>query len=468
MEGEGESSLIVHSLADIYPGSSQAANERYRMMNKMFTEKLNVKPQYFARAPGRVNIIGEHIDYCGYGVFPMALEQDIVIAVAVNQDQKLRIFNTNEQFKSFECDCNDVKIDGINWYHYFLCGYKGICEALNLSTTVGMDVLVDGTIPKSAGLSSSSALVCCAGLATLRANNGSLSRVELAEVCAACERYIGTQGGGMDQSISFLAEGGKAKLIEFNPLRATNVNLPADSAFVISNCMVEMKKSETASTHFNVRVAECVISAKILAQCNNLKWKDIKTLGELQKTLDKDLNQMLQLIEKNLHKDPYTRQEICSILKIEDSDFEKHVVSSAAKDAALFKLYDRSLHVYSEANRVLTSKKICDEASSEASELLGRLMSESHSSCSSKYECSCPELDKLVEACMSCGSLGSRLTGAGWGGCAVSIVRKTDAKNFVRSLFEEYYACKGYKWEDADQILFSTEPGTGAALYLPN
>ena len=76
--------------------------------------------------------------------------------------------------------------------------------------------------------------------------------------------------------------------------------------------------------------------------------------------------------------------------------------------------------------------------------------------------------DKYYNLYRICGSLGSRLTGAGWGGCAVSIVRKKEAKDFVRRLFEKYYVSKGYTWKDADQILFSTEPGTGAALYLPN
>ncbi|TMS05748.1 N-acetylgalactosamine kinase [Larimichthys crocea] len=94
-------------------------------------------------------------------------------------------------------------------------------EKFGIAHLAGMSCVVDGTIPPSSGLSSSSALVCCAGLVTMEANQKSLSKVELAEICAKCERYIGTEGGGMDQSISFLAERGTAKLIEFQPLRAT-------------------------------------------------------------------------------------------------------------------------------------------------------------------------------------------------------------------------------------------------------
>jgi galactokinase len=114
----------------------------------------------------------------------------------------------------------------------------------------------------SAGLSSSSALVVCAALATLRASSLTLTRTELADLCAASERYVGTQGGGMDQAISCLAEADSAKLIDFNPLHVTNINLPSGSHFVITNSCVEANKA--AANYFNTRVAECRLSTQVL------------------------------------------------------------------------------------------------------------------------------------------------------------------------------------------------------------
>lgn len=118
-----------------------------------------------------------------------------------------------------------------------------------------------GSVPKSAGLSSSSALVVCSALTTLYANKLELTKSELAEICAISERYVGTQGGGMDQAISCLAEVGSAKLIDFNPLKVTNIELPEGSQFVITNSCVEMNKA--ASNHFNTRVAECRIASQV-------------------------------------------------------------------------------------------------------------------------------------------------------------------------------------------------------------
>ena len=133
--------------------------------------------------------------------------------------------------RSFNCSLPAIIEKDPNWYNYFLCGLKGIEEHYGTAIEFGIDVLVDGTIPPAAGLSSSSAFVCCAALTVMRLLQKSMTRVsmqrtenlsgvettrsscllqlELANVCQRCERYIGTEGGGMDQSISFLAEEGK-------------------------------------------------------------------------------------------------------------------------------------------------------------------------------------------------------------------------------------------------------------------
>ncbi len=96
----------------------------------------------------------------------------------------------------------------------------------------------------------------------------------MAERCASSEQYVGTQGGGMDQAISCLAESGSAKLIDFNPLRVHNITLPEGSQFIITNSCVEMNKA--ATNHFNTRVVECRLASQVLAKLQGLEWRKIK------------------------------------------------------------------------------------------------------------------------------------------------------------------------------------------------
>lgn len=145
---------------------------RFNEIGKYFESSFGMRPAFYARVPGRVNLIGEHIDYCGFFVLPMAIDQDIIVAVKVNNTNTINLVNFDfETYKNFSTSVDDLSIDtsAPKWYHYFLCGYRGIAENHDL-TYKGLDVVVKGTIPPSSGLSSSSALVCASALATAHAN----------------------------------------------------------------------------------------------------------------------------------------------------------------------------------------------------------------------------------------------------------------------------------------------------------
>ncbi|XP_067827578.1 N-acetylgalactosamine kinase isoform X2 [Heptranchias perlo] len=391
-------------------------SERFMKLKDAFISKYGLPPAFYARAPGRVNLIGEHIDYCGYAVLPMALEQDILAAVTPTQTKIIQLANTNPVYLDFNVHINKIHIDTAKplWQYYFLCGFKGI-------------------------------------------------QVELAEICAKCEHYIGTEGGGMDQSISFLAEKGTAKLIEFNPLRATKVKLPSGAVFVIANSCKEMNKAATA--HFNTRVMECRLAAKILAKAKGLEWQKLLKLGDLHTELGVSLETMLSTVEQMLHPEPYSREEVCQRLGISQGELFSSILSQNTHNVTSFKLYQRAKHVYSEAGRVLQFKKVCDETPANALQLLGELMNQSHVSCRDMYECSCPELDQLVDICMQSGAVGSRLTGAGWGGCTVSMVPTDKLDSFLAKVQEVYYKADAQRAAMQTQSLFATQPGGGAAVY---
>ncbi|XP_050653136.1 N-acetylgalactosamine kinase isoform X4 [Macaca thibetana thibetana] len=410
-----------------------AEHPRLLKLKEMFNSKFGSIPKFYVRAPGRVNIIGEHIDYCGYSVLPMAIEQDVLIAVEPVKTYTLQLANTNPLYPDFSTSANNIQIDKTKplWHNYFLCGLKGIQEHFGLTNLTGMNCLVDGNIPPSSGLSSSSALVCCAGLVTLTVLGRNLS---------------------------------KAKLIEFSPLRATDVKLPSGAVFVIANSCVEMNKA--ATSQFNIRVMECRLAAKLLAKYKNLQWDNVLRLDEVQAKLGISLEEMLLVTEDALHPEPYNPEEICRCLGISLEELRTQILSPNTQDVLIFKLYQRAKHVYSEAARVLQFKKICEEAPENMVQLLGELMNQSHMSCRDMYECSCPELDQLVDICRKLGAQGSRLTGAGWGGCAVSIVPADKLPGFLANVHKAYYQRSDGSLAPEKQSLFATKPGGGALVFL--
>jgi N-acetylgalactosamine kinase len=329
-----------------------------------------------------------------------------------------------------------------------------------------MDLFVDGNIPPSAGLSSSSALVCCAALTTAYANKVNLpSKKDFAELCAKCERYIGTEGGGMDQAISFLGAESKALMIEFNPIRPTEVKVPQGVQFIIANSLVVENKA-AASAQFNVRVAECRLSAQVIAKVKGKDWRQVRKLLTLQESLGLPLSEMVSVVDDVLHPGEYTREELCKILEITDEELQSECLNEKTKAVGSFKLHDRALHVFEEANRVCVFKDTANMARGDANipETLGKLMDDSHKSCSQLYQCSCTELDELVAVSKSAGALGSRLTGAGWGGCTVSLVAEENVEAFLETVRADFYEKDLVRMGNLGISLFSTKPGPGAAL----
>ncbi|NXX14949.1 GALK2 kinase, partial [Podargus strigoides] len=296
-------------------------------------------------------------------------------------------------------------------------------------------------------------------------------QVELAEICTKSERYIGTEGGGMDQSISFLAEEGthsfffqSAKLIEFNPLRATDVRLSSRAAFVIANSCVEMNKA--AISHYSIRVMECHLATKLLSKSKGLDWKKTLRLHDVQTKLGVSLEEMLTIVEEVLHPEPYSTEEICKCLGISLEELRAQILSPNTQDVSAFKLYHCAKHVYSEAARVLEFKMICNEAPANAIQLLGELMTQSYISCREMYECSCPELDRLVDICLQSGAIGSHLTGAGWGGCTVSMVPTDKLSTFLKNVKKAYYQTNVQRLALENNSLFATKPGRGALVFV--
>ncbi|XP_048515216.1 N-acetylgalactosamine kinase isoform X1 [Athalia rosae] len=455
---------------------------RLKTISDYFAEKFHREPSFFVRVPGRVNLIGEHIDYCGYAVCPMAIRQDILMAISSTNDDKIRLTNMDPKYHDHETDFDRIRsgsFDGSpSWHNYFLCGVKGALDEIpEGSEPTGILATVWGNVPASSGLSSSSALVSAAVLATMHLSEcDERSKEDMGTISARAERYIGTQGGGMDQAIAFLGEPGCAKLIEFDPLRAFNVTLPRSAVFVIAHSLARHNKASTSD--YNLRVAECRMAAQIIAKRYGIAWEKVRKLIDVQVELDKTLEEMTTIVDRELLQDSYNIEEICSILgaKLEHLR-EVSLATTSFKDSQPFKLRQRAMHVFQEAARVVKFREIneadrktgSDEKMEEDERLgqLGRLMTESHVSLDQLYECSHPELNRVVEDAMDCGALGARLTGAGWGGCAVALTTDDNVDGFLEALKEKFYRRRNVEPTEANGLLFPTEPNQGAAIYLP-
>ena len=200
--------------------------------------------------PGRVNLIGEHTDYNGLPVLPVSIPHSIKAYVSVRNDNLIKIVNINHDYDetSFELSSDINPSTQGHWENYVKAAVQAICKR-NGNNHCGMNVLFDGDIPKSAGLSSSSALVIASALSFLAVNRITIGNLELAEMMAEGEKYVGTQGGGMDQAISIFGKANNAVKIDFFPLRINNVPFPEGYSIVVAHSLILASKAKDAMYH---------------------------------------------------------------------------------------------------------------------------------------------------------------------------------------------------------------------------
>ena len=365
---------------------------------------------YFA--PGRVNLIGEHTDYNGGHVFPCALTMGTYAVARKRDDNKLRFYSMNfEKLGILESTIDELKYkkeeDWINYPKSMIWVMKE--EGFNIDT--GFDILYNGTIPNGAGLSSSASIEVLTGFVLKDLFNIEVDMVKLALLGQKAEnKYIGVNCGIMDQFI--IANGKKDCAIfldtatleyEYAPVKLENEKI------VIMNTN---KKRGLGDSKYNERRAECEKALEELQEKLN-----IKSLGELTEE------------EFEANKD-----------LIKDENRQK-----------------RAKHAVYENQRTIKAVKALQENNLE---LLGELMVASHDSLRDDYEVTGIELDTLVaESLKQDGVVGARMTGAGFGGCAVSIVKTDKVDEFIQNVGEEYKEKIGY---DAD--FYVVEIGEGPTV----
>jgi galactokinase len=373
-----------------------------------FSQQFGVPPATVVRAPGRVNLIGEHTDYNAGYVFPIAIERAVYVAARPRADRRVRLVSLNfDQACEFSLD--RIEPDPIAPWSNYVRGVAFFLEQRGLHLA-GMDAVVGGDVPIGAGLSSSAAIEVASATAFQALNHFKLSQVEMALLCQRAENeFVGMRCGIMDQFISILGQHDHALLIDCRTLAYRAVPLSPVVRVVVCDTGV---RHGLVGSEYNLRRQQCEEGVRFLQ----------RHLPHVQALRDVSVD-----------------------------DFERY-------QAELPDVVGRRVkHVVYEDERVLKSV-----AALEAGDVVGfgRLMNESHVSLRDLYQVSCRELDIMVEVARRLpGCLGSRMTGGGFGGATVSLVEADAVADFSVQVAQGYRAATGL-----EPAIYVTRAEDGASV----
>jgi galactokinase len=370
-----------------------------------FHELFGTSAQIF-RAPGRVNLIGEHTDYNDGFAMPMAIGFYTWIAAAGRSDRILEVYSEHFDEKiSLSLDA----LAGPPRKHWsdFINGVAATLQQAGYHLS-GANLVIHGEIPIGAGLSSSASLEVSVALALTSLAGLTVPRADLAKLCQTAEhQYVGTLCGIMDQFVASFGAAGHALMLDCRSLKYQLLAVPNDLRVIVCNTMV---RRELASGEYNLRRADCEAGVKILQ--------------------------------------PFL-PEIRSLRDVDITELEKY------KYALGTVVYRRCHHVVTENQRVLAA---VDALHCQNADHFGHLLYASHASLRDDYEVSCRELDLLVDLASSRrGVYGARMTGGGFGGCTVNVVRSDYAATFQSEIARMYADATGVTPE-----IYLCEPAQGA------
>lgn len=348
-------------------------------------------------APGRVNLIGEHTDYNGGHVFPCALSFGTYAVARKRNDTKLRLFSKNfEDFGTVEVDISSLSYNDANDWANYPIGMVKVFRDAGYRIESGFDVLYDGNIPNGAGLSSSASIELVTSVLLKSLYNLDIDMIEMVKMSQRAEnQFVGVNCGIMDQFASGMGKKDHAMLLDTNTLKYAYVPIKTKGiTIVIANTN---KRRSLAGSKYNERRSECENALQALQQ-----ELEISSLGDLTE---------------------------------ERFDGYKHLIQSEIEQR-------RAKHAVYENQRTL---KAVNALNAGNIQLFGELMNASHISLRDDYEVTGIELDTLVEAAWENGAIGSRMTGAGFGGCTVSLVHEEKVHKFIENVGKIYEEKIGYK-----------------------
>jgi galactokinase len=366
------------------------------VIEEVFQRVFGRAPQVAARAPGRVNLIGEHTDYNDGYVLPAAIDRYIWFAGCARPDREVHAYSVDfNEHVVFSLD--SIEKDVVRTWSNYLRGVSKLLEG-DGHRLCGADLVFGGNVPLAAGVSSSAAVEVAAttfwnGLLRL-----ALDPVYVVKLSRRAENeFVGIPSGIMDQFVSALGKQDRALFLDCRDLQYRHVPLRADVKIVVCNSGI---KRALAHSEYEVRVKQCRQAVEQLRQ---------------------------------------TGMEINSLRDVKVGDL---IMRGKSLDKIAFK---RAAHVVTENDRVREAVKVLEQGDLK---YFGKLMNDSHRSLRDEYEVSSKELDTLVEiARQQRGVLGARMTGAGFGGCTVNLVEDQHAEAFAEAIKKGYQEALGLKAE---------------------
>lgn len=352
-----------------------------------FTELFGSSPEVVGSAPGRVNLIGEHIDYTGGWVLPFAISHRTQVAISPREDQQVILGSLQKRESQIAVSLMDLQPDASRgWGEYIL----GVVSKLGI--TRGLNIVVDGRVPLGAGLSSSAALECATAIALNELFELGHSRQELALLCQSAENdFVGVPCGIMDQAVSMMASANHALLLDCKTLETQHIPLNLEAAGLA------LLVTDTRAHHSLVDGGYAARRASL---------ENVSAILEVESLRSVSLDELLT------HKSALT-----------ETDFK------------------RARHAISEIARV---HEAVDAMKTNDFARVGNLINASHKSLRDDYTVSCPELDAAVDAANVLGALGSRMVGGGFGGSAIALV-PVGMVNGIRKSITELFAAAGFQ-----------------------
>jgi len=430
----------------IYGTEGDNQRERYTQAIEAFrTQFGHTDNIHIFRAPGRINLIGEHTDYNHGYVMPAALDRDVVLLARPRNDGIVQIQNIEDSFVPIQfsvAQCIPAAATG-DWGNYA----RGVVQVFSKHMDAlppGMDILVVSAapfgVPRGAGLSSSTAFTVALAITVSTLAQWNIAAEEFIRLCSDSEWYVGTRGGIMDQFASFFGQLDHALFLDCRPTvagyyRYQSLPLPRGAHLLVVDSGVH---HENAGGEFNQRVAACRAGIGILRK----EYPHITHLRDVQGTPWSDLESLLP--EK---------------ITIQELNRQGIFLGELPGVDEQTQLYTRFCcrHVWTENQRVIHAVDALE--SGDIAEL-GQLLNKAHNSARDDYNISCPEIEYLVESALQVdGVYGARLTGAGWGGCIIALVREDAVEQFQSHVHTRYLAQTG-----RSANIFPCKAGSGAGV----
>lgn len=428
-------------------------------VRNQFEKRFDTRATFLVRAPGRVILIGEHLDYNGFPVITAAMKQGTIVAGCLDDTREVEInhFENDKYAKGRITNRGIFEQDGSGaydsrdkrWLSYVSWGVKMFTNDMKGArhVTGGGRVLIGGDLPRAGGLASSSSLSSAAVLMAARMNRRRMPRQQLATLAAEGERGgAGTRGGSVDHVTSFCAKKDHVLEVSFVPhLKVRHITWPSGARLFAVDSMTTAEKGldNVVKSEYNLRAAECRVASALLARRLDVHLaKTVTTPGQLMKLAGKsaklgckDVSALRVHVNMVMDRDEsISLEEVRKELKVSDQELLNRFLRGTK--AEQFAVGKRMAHVFSEAERVELFGQILEDQEIVAAvkiEELGKILNEGHTSLRENYETSVDAVDELVEFCLKNGAAGSRMTGAGWGGYAVNLLSDDKAGAFYQA-----------------------------------